>query len=357
MKNPFTHTPGSAGDALIDTEKEDILIENFNYDIPPEFVYKICGVRGSGKTVILGNVLRYFKQDERKKAGWLAYDLSSTRDPLKTLISYLSLLPEMKKLVGLSKASIAISLPFASAGIDANDTFYDDEVILEQMLRTLIERHKKILIVIDDIAKTKEMTDFCSVYAKLIRNTTRKGDKRPWPLYLICSGVYKNLYELGEVANLTFFKRAAEIKTEALSLPAMTIKYELKLNIDEERAKELAVLTKGFAYAYQVLGSTYFDNGGEDFEKVLKIAKSDLFSHCYEKIWSELPEGEREIMRIIAEKPMRRQDVLERMKNKGSYQVNSNNLRKQGLLVDSKTAYGMAEILLPFFGEYIIEYT
>ena len=133
----------------------------------------------------------------------------------------------------------------------------------------------------------------------------------------------------------------------------MTIRYEDALDIDEAEAISLAKLTKGFAYAFQVVGSAYFDKKAQGLEHILKVAKSELFSHCYEKIWAELTEGEREILKILSNGPKKRQEVLSEMKIKSSYQVNSNNLKKQGLLEDSASSYGIAEITLPFFGEYI----
>ena len=55
MQNPFTttfsKTPGNTHS--IHTEKTEEILENFIYDNPSESVYKITGVRGSGKTVIL----------------------------------------------------------------------------------------------------------------------------------------------------------------------------------------------------------------------------------------------------------------------------------------------------------------
>ena len=356
MKNPFTHTPGRVGDANIETDKELEVYRNFEFDVPSESVYKIIGIRGSGKTVILGNILRFYKSEEMKQLGWLVYDLSSTRNITKTLISYLALEAEVRKHLLAENANISVSVPFVSASLDLKDDFSDDEVRLEQMLGILVKAGKRILIGIDDIAKTDEMTQFCSIYAKLIRNEISSDNPKPWPVYLICSGVYKNIFELGEVPNLTFFKRAAEIRTEPFSLPAMSLKYEDSLGLDEEKAIDLAKMTKGFAYAYQVIGSAYFSRKDQGMEQILKHAKSELFSHCYEKIWSELTEGEREILRIVAGGARKRQEVLAQMSKKGSYQVNSNNLKKQGLLEDSTTAYGIAELTLPFIDEYIIKY-
>ena len=212
------------------------------------------------------------------------------------------------------------------------------------------------MIGIDDIAKTEAMTELCSVYAKLIRNTLEGEIAAPWPVYLICSGVYQNFYELGEVPNLTFFKRAAELRTEPFPMPAMAIKYEDMAQMEEDEAISFAKMTKGFAYAYQVFGSAYFEYKDKGEEYVLKQAKSELFSQCYEKIWKELPNGEREILRIVSSGPKKRKEVLEELKGKGSYQVNSTALKKMGLLTDSSESYGVAEITLPFFGEYIQKY-
>ena len=356
MKNPFTHTPGRVGDANIETGKEEEVFRNFEYDIPTEAVYKIIGIRGSGKTVLLGNIYRYYKSRDMAKQGWLAYDLSSARDVTRTLVSYISNEDDVRRYIMGGKTNISVSVPFISAGIDLKDDGYDDEVRLEQLMEILIRSKKKIIICIDDIAKTPEMTKFCSVYAKLIRNETKEKKPRPWPVYLICSGVFHNFYELGETANLTFFKRAAEIKTEPFSIPAMAVRYETALSMDEERAISVARMTKGFAYAYQVIGSAFFSYKDRSEEYILKQAKGELFSQCYEKIWSELPDGEREILKIVSSGPQKRQEVQRKMKNPGNYQVNSNNLKRIGLLADSASSYGIAEITLPFFGEYIEKY-
>ena len=357
MKNPFTHTPGRTGDANIATSLEEKVYENFMYPSPSESVYKIIGIRGSGKTVLLGNILRHYRSAEMKKEGWLVFELSSARSPIHTLISYLMEEPAAKKVLLKEKAGFNVSIPVVGIGASLDTkTEPDEEVRLEQLVRILIKAKKKILIGIDDIAKTQQMAEFCSVYAKLIRNTTEDETASPWPVYLICSGVYQNFHELGEVKNLTFFKRAAELKTEFFPTPAMAIRYEELLGMEEKDAISYAKMTNGFAYAYQVIGHAYFEHRSKGREHVLKQAKSELFSQCYEKIWKELPEGEREIIRVVSAGPKKRKDVLEELSGKGSYQVNSTALKRMGLLADGAESYGIAEITLPFFGEYVQKY-
>ncbi len=54
MQNPFTTTFSKVPKyTYIHTEKTEEVLENFIYDRPSESVYKVTGVRGSGKTVIL----------------------------------------------------------------------------------------------------------------------------------------------------------------------------------------------------------------------------------------------------------------------------------------------------------------
>ena len=84
--SPFTQTPGIAGKALIKTHYSDEIIENFLSDDSYKYVYKIVGLRGSGKSVEYSMVMEYF----RGQKNWLVYTLSSGGNPIATLISLLS---------------------------------------------------------------------------------------------------------------------------------------------------------------------------------------------------------------------------------------------------------------------------
>ena len=57
MQNPFTATFSKTPEnTYIHTDQTDEILENFVYEHPSESVYKVTGVRGSGKTVILAKV-------------------------------------------------------------------------------------------------------------------------------------------------------------------------------------------------------------------------------------------------------------------------------------------------------------
>ena len=349
-QNPFTHTYGNAGQAYIDMKWADKAINNFDYDKPTEYVYKITGVRGGGKTVVLSDIIKYYRQKVNADKGWLVYDLSSARDPLHTLVSYLSnekFAGRGKKLSGINiSASVGVIGGSISTENSAGDAYYDDEVELDKLLNKAFGKDKRILICIDDIAKTDAMVAFCSVYAKYIR--TEK------PVYLICTGLYSNVEALGRVKNLTFFRRAETIEVGSLSDVSITTKYRKLLNIDIEEARKLARLTKGYAYAYQVLGSLYFNKRGNDtIEDLMDDYDEIIFSQSYEKIWEELTEGEHKLVEIILDHK-KREDILAKMEKPKNYSEYRSSLIKGGIIRESKR--GEVDFCLPHFEEYVRYY-
>ena len=224
-----------------------------------------------------------------------------------------------------------------------NEEYYDDEVELDELLESAFKAGKRILICIDDIAKTEDMVAFCSVYAKLIRT-----DK---PVYLVCTGLFSNMESLGRVKNLTFFKRAETIEVRSLSEVLMTTKYRKLLNLSYETARELSKMTRGYAYAYQVLGSLYFKKSKDaGIEDLIGDYEERLFSQSYEKIWEELTEGERNLVEILIEYK-KREDILQHMSKPGNYSEYRNSLLRGGLIREVRR--GEVEFSLPRFEEYV----
>lgn len=80
------------------------------------------------------------------------------------------------------------------------------------------------------------------------------------------------------------FRRAATVKTEPLNMIRMTEMYKSKLDIDSNEAREMAKITKGYAYAFQELGVLYFKKKeDESLEDILPGLKAELFAYSYEK--------------------------------------------------------------------------
>ena len=140
--DPFTRTPGVAGKAYIDNGVSEEIIQSFCNEEASKYVYKITGLRGSGKSVAYGKIIRTMKE----KKGWLVYPLAATGDVVKTLISKMS----MEKFIDANKETTSISSNTSIGGnikimsgseavsisrsITDNDNYYSDEAALVKMI-------------------------------------------------------------------------------------------------------------------------------------------------------------------------------------------------------------------------------
>ena len=354
MQNPFSTTFSRFPEnTYISTLGEGEIIENFSYDNPAEAVYKITGVRGSGKTVILARVQDEFKSEENAKKGWLVYTLNPARDMLAQLAASLYSEDFIKEVYQSRSVTVSASVlgTGGSLGYSAEKSsdYFDVGVEIKKMLEIAQKKKKKILLCVDEVSKTPAMLVFALEFGGwLIAG---------YPVYLVCTGLFENVQELGNVKNLTFFRRGTPIETQPLNLIKMAEIYRTKLRIEGSLAKEMANLTMGYAYAFQELGSLYFKKKDEDtLEDVVDRLKAELFSYSYEKIWEELSPEDKGLCLLLKDRPeSKREDILPLMGEKaGNYSVYRDRLLKRGVI--RKGLHGYVLFNLPFFAEYIDEY-
>ena len=62
--------------------------------------------------------------------------------------------------------------------------------------------------------------------------------------------------------------------------------YENTLGVEHETAVEMAKLTKGYAFAFQVLGYFTYKEENRDYRKVIAKYRLYLDEFVYEKLWS-----------------------------------------------------------------------
>jgi hypothetical protein len=352
MQNPFTTTFSKVPQyTYIVTEKVSEIIENFSYEKPSESVYKITGVRGSGKTVILTKIEEQLRNDENKKNGWLVLDINPTRDMLVQMAAMLHNYGLGNSRHNIKSLNISASVMGTGGGLgysSENDKYFDIGVELEGMILDAQSKGKKILIGIDEVSKNSELIKFTSEFGKWLR--------AGYPVYLVCTGLYENIQEVSNVKNLTFFRRSTTIKTEPLNTIRMAEMYRQKLNIDYKEAQRMSCITKGYAYAFQELGVLYFKKSkNEKLDDIIPNLRTELFAYSYEKIWEELTETDRFLMRLLTGKEeYKREEILKLMGDKaGNYSMYRDRLIKRGLL-ETRQAY--ISLSLPFFAEYIKEY-
>ncbi len=93
---------------------------------------------------------------------------------------------------------------------------------------------------------------------------------------------------------MTFLIRSQKFFLTSLGLQAITNSYKETLGLDYENALACARLTKGYAFAFQLLGYLMFEKKEKTLnDNVLLSFNQLLEEYVYKKIWSTLSEVEK----------------------------------------------------------------
>ncbi|MBQ7586667.1 MAG: hypothetical protein IJT37_01410 [Lachnospiraceae bacterium] len=351
--DPFTRTPGIAGKAYIDNGIADEIIENFRSEESAKYVYKITGLRGSGKSVEYSKVIRTLKEDKK----WLVYPLSASGEAVPTLISKLS----MEKFIDSKEITTSVSSTTSVGGnavvVSGNESiniqktftdkeqFYSPEATLTKMISIANEKDYRVLIGIEDISKTPEIVRLLSIIGSMLLEGLS--------VYLLVTGLSENIEDFSSESNLTFFMRADSREIKTLNRFDITYMYEKLLGLDSKEAKRMESISKGYAYAYQVLGTLYFNKkDGETIEDIMPEFERIMFKDTYDLIWKSLTKGEKEVVRCIFKtQDGRAEDIKALMKNPASYSVYRNRLMNKHLVNGDTRGY--LSIGLPMFDKFV----
>lgn len=348
MQNPFT-TTFSKIPLLSYIQRDEIskILENFSYDEPSESVYKITGARGSGKTIILAKIEEGLSKDKN----WCVCRLSVNRDMLTQLLGDLinkGVVKNKGKITGLNLSATILGNGGGIGFNKENIAKIDQGAELDDCFHKLKDTETKILIGIDDVSRTTHMIEFASEFSKWLR--------AGYHVYLVCTGLYENIENLSNVKNLTFFRRATTIQSKTLNNVRMVEMYKKTLGVDADKAKYLAALTKGYAYAFQKLGSLYFESDTKNMDDIIAELKAELYSYSYEKIWEELTTEDRFLVSLLKKDNVeyKREALVKEMGSKhANYNVYRDRLIKRGLVNNRQ---GTISLALPFFAEYMKDY-
>ena len=161
---------------------------------------------------------------------------------------------------------------------------------------------KKILITIDEAVCNKNMKVFSSMFQILVRNDL--------PVFLLMTGLYENIRNLQDEKNLTFLYRSPRISLGPLNLLSIEKKYQSVFNFKNDDARKIALLTNGYAYAFQVLGFLTFKHNN-NYKEALDDYRIYLEEYSYNKIWSKLSSGDKKILfGIASSKSKKIKDIL-----------------------------------------------
>jgi hypothetical protein len=340
MSNPFSLTFGKSPLEMIPrVVQQQEITDMFSAEIINQQVYIITGLRGTGKTVLLNDIAKYYRNEDR----WEVIELNSERDLLQSLASKLYDIKGVKD--AFIKAKIDVSA--LGIGVSAEDTFqYNDiESAIAKMLEVLKDKKKRLLITIDEVVNSKNMRIFASAFQIFVR--------QDYPIFLLMTGLLQNITNLQDEKSLTFLYRAPKIQLGSLNISAIKEKYKQVFELEDEEALELARYTKGYPFAFQVLGYMYWNT--PSVSNVMLDYKLYLYEMVYDKMWSELSKKDKKVCVAIAKSETGKiKEVREILKmTSNEFNPYNDRLKKKELILKSERGY--CEFVLPFFKEYVLE--
>lgn len=338
--NPFSLSFGRKPFEYISRiEQTNTILETFDSDPSPSQVYMIKGVRGSGKTVMMSKISEHF----RDKGNWIVIELSPERDLLNSLASRL-----YNSSLHTSIVEAKIDLSFFGIGISikAAQKITDIDVAIEKMLDVIKKKKKRLLITIDEVVNNKSVREFASMFQIYMR--------QEYPIYLLMTGLYENIYNLQNEKSLTFLYRAPKLSLEPLNAGAVINSYKNIFKISDEKAREMYTYTWGYPFAFQVLGYLCWEHGGADsLENVLPVYDQYLDEYVYSKIWSEMSDTDRNVIKEMSESGENSVTVIRKKLNMETekFSVYRRRLIDKGLITGE--GYGKVKIILPRFDVFV----
>lgn len=144
---------------------------------------------------------------------------------------------------------------------------------------------------------------------------------------------------------------------EPLNFTAVKKQYMDIFALDGQQAEQMAWLTKGYPFAFQVLGYLYWENREKkSLEDILPEYDQYLEEYVYSKIWSEMSELDKKIvfeMAVSGETKIK--SIRERLNMKSEqFSVYRDRLKRKGVVCSEQ--YGYLTLALPRFDEFVKTY-
>ncbi len=337
--NPFCLSFGKEPDRYVErAEAYSQITETFNSISPSSNCYLIMGVRGIGKTVLLSTISNDYREDDN----WVVVSLNSGRNLLEMFAAGLYEDARLQKY--FIEASLNLSKFGIGLNIKKNPPISDIQIAIEKMVRIVNDKGMRVLITIDDVTKSKDVISFACAFQDLTSKRLQ--------LYLLMTGLYENIYNLQRDKRCSFLLRAEKVSIGPLSLIGMQNQYMQTFQCGENDALKMAAFTKGYSYAFQALGYIMWDKECS-LEEAIPAFDEKMAGYCYEKVWEDLSEKEKEIISLLAESgEMRTKDIIAKIGATDKvFSVQRDRLIKKGVVDGSN--HGLLRLALPRFEEFV----
>lgn len=249
ISNPYTVSFGKKPKQFIDRSlSTDNILDVFLADEPSNQTYIITGVRGSGKTVLLADIVKQIKNEPN----WIVIDLDAKdKDMLTTAVAELYGIEDIYK----SAIDMQLDLSFIKNT--------DKRIALKKLFEIVKKKNQRVLFTIDEVSNTESIQEFVSQFQILYRNEN--------PIFLLMTGLYENINKIQDSESLTFLYRAPKEELTPLNLTGMTSSYQHVLNIPEDKAMEMAKMTNGYPFAFQLLGYYTWEKQNQNNELDIEL--------------------------------------------------------------------------------------
>lgn len=173
-------------------------------------------------------------------------------------------------------------------------------------------------------------------------------------LFLLMTGLRSSINTLINSESSILISRTPKIYLKPLSLIKISREYQRLLGIPLPLATELAKLTNGYAFAYQVLGYIFYESKENEISNIV-LEKYDQYlqSNGYETIWKELTAQEKKLCFAISKSNSK--ETKEIMELSAMKESNYQNYR--GRLIEKEiirsNGYGQIEFTLPRFHQFV----
>lgn len=338
LSNPFKAEFGSVPESYIPRNDLENGIYNSFITSSTGTMQLVTGIRGSGKTVLITRISDRIAKEKK----WIVIKVNPEAMLYENVIYGLTQALHSSNL----SASLKINLsPLSVSFSKDNYTYSSEEEKLENLLKQAEKRKKKVLICMDEITNNKETRVFLHSFQIYLRDCL--------PVYILASGLPQNVYSVINSRTLTFLQRAQKCNLSPLKLSTVMMEYSKVFSFPDETVMKMARLTKGYSYAFQLLGDLVWKNNMEYTEDLLNEYDSALAEYSYDKIYSEMSNKDIFFMEVITKNHV--STVRELVNELGitlqEFSVYRDRLIKSGILYAPKRGY--FEIALPRFGEYL----
>lgn len=342
-KNPFVVTFGKKPiEYIYRPLQTDEIIQMFVTEPITNQVYIVRGPRGTGKTVLMADIANRLEAEEK----WTVIRCAPTSDIVASVAEGL------ERSVRRKRFSVDAEVKVPALGgvhITGKERPAGLTYSIEDSLKAIAKKGGKVLITVDEITDTPQMRDFAS--------NLQIWMARDFPVFFLGTALYERIEELQNAPNLTFLYRAPKIDLDPLDLVSVSNTYRKALDITEDRARQLAKLTKGYPFAFQALGYIYWNARPVDkIDGILPDYDAMLSNSAYTKMWQELSRGDRKLCVAMAKSESGQvKDIREELAEDNSNRFNQQRLRLMNKGLANSPERGQLEFTLPRFGHFVNE--